>query len=88
MRAKPAVVNGDPLSFTNMDGESGLSRFNRRRARSSSPRRKMGTRSAVLDPPDVKDGGAEFDLIPAQVAQFGCRIERCSRPTALATSDE
>jgi len=43
---------------------------------------------AILDPADVEDGGAEFDLIPPVVAQFRRRIERCSRSTALATSDE
>jgi hypothetical protein len=37
MRAKPAVVNGDPRSLTNTKGEDGLSRWSRRSARSSSP---------------------------------------------------
>jgi hypothetical protein len=39
IRAKPAVVNGDPRSLTKTKGEVSLSRCSRRRARSSSPRR-------------------------------------------------
>jgi hypothetical protein len=49
---------------------------------------RMSAGGAGLDPTEVKDGGAEFDLIPPEVAQFRRRIERRSRPTALATSDE
>jgi hypothetical protein len=49
---------------------------------------RMSAGGAGLDPTDVKDGGAEFDLILPEVAQFRRRIERCSRPTALAMSDE
>ena len=30
-----------------------------------------GARRAVLDPPDVEDGGPELDLVPSQVAQLG-----------------
>jgi hypothetical protein len=37
IRAKPAVVNGDPRSLTNTKGEVSLSRCSRRRARISSP---------------------------------------------------
>jgi hypothetical protein len=37
MRAKPAVVMGEPRSLTNTKGEAALSRRSRRRARSSSP---------------------------------------------------
>ena len=33
---------------------------------------RMGAGGAVLDATDVENGGAKFDLIPAQVAQFGC----------------
>jgi hypothetical protein len=32
----------------------------------------MSAGGAVLDPADVEHGGAELDLIPAQVAQCGC----------------
>jgi hypothetical protein len=37
MRAKPAVVNGEPRSLTKIKGDAGLSRWSRRSARSSSP---------------------------------------------------
>jgi hypothetical protein len=36
MRAKPAVVNGEPRSLTKTKGDDGLSRWSLRRARSSS----------------------------------------------------
>jgi hypothetical protein len=32
----------------------------------------MGAGSAVLEPADVEDGGAELNLVPSEVAQFGC----------------
>jgi hypothetical protein len=35
MRAKPAVVNGDPRSLTNRKGKDGLSRWSGRSARTS-----------------------------------------------------
>jgi hypothetical protein len=37
MRAKPAVVNGEPRSLTKTKGDKGLSRWSRRSARNSSP---------------------------------------------------
>jgi hypothetical protein len=37
MRAKPAVVNGDPRSETNMNGDAGASRWRRRNALISRP---------------------------------------------------
>jgi hypothetical protein len=30
----------------------------------------MGARRAVLDPPEVQEGGTELDLVPSQVAQL------------------
>src|SRR5580704_12776174 len=39
IRAKPAVVNADPRSLTKTNGDVSLSRWSRRRTRSSSPRR-------------------------------------------------
>ena len=37
IRAKPAVVNGEPRSETNMNGDAGASRWRRRRALISRP---------------------------------------------------
>jgi hypothetical protein len=44
IRAKPAVVNGDSRSLTKTNGDVSLSRWSRRRARSSSPREPIGQR--------------------------------------------
>ena len=34
------------------------------------PSQGMGARRAVLDPPEVQEGGTELDLVPSQVAQL------------------
>jgi len=61
---------GCPPLITKTKGEDSLSRWSRRSARSSSPRRGWVLGGAVLDPPDVNNGGAELDLVPAQVAEL------------------
>jgi len=72
MRAKPAVVNGDPRSLVNTNGDLGsCSRCSLRRARISSPTTGWVARRALLGPPDVQDGMGEIDLIPTQVYKLG-----------------
>jgi hypothetical protein len=55
--AKPAVVNGEPRSLTKTKGDVSLSRWSRRRVRSSSPPERMSAGRAVLD--HVENGGAD-----------------------------
>jgi hypothetical protein len=72
IRAKPAVVNGDPRSLTKTKGDAELSRWSRRRAAQLIADQRVRGRDPILDPPHVQDGGIEFDLVPTQVAQLGC----------------
>jgi hypothetical protein len=73
MRAKPAVVNGDPRSLTKTKGEAGFSRWSRRKARSSSPWTLDGVCAgrSILCPPDVEHRTVEVDLVPTQIADLG-----------------
>jgi hypothetical protein len=71
MRAKPAVVKGEPRSLTNTKGEDSLSRCGRAQRPELVASQGMGARRAVLDPTDVQYRGAELDLVPAQVAALG-----------------
>jgi len=81
MRAKPAVVNGDPRSLVNTNGDLGAcSRCNLRSAPHFIADNGMGGRRAPLDPADVQDGVGEIDLI-TQVDKFG-------RTQALAEGDK
>ena len=58
--AKPAVVNGEPRSDVNTNGDLGsCSRCSWRSARSSSPTIGWVARGAPLDPADVQSGGVK-----------------------------
>ena len=79
MRAKPAVVNGDPRSLVNTNGD--LKSCSLAQGPHFIADNGMGGRRALLDPPDVQDGVGEIDLIPTQVDKLG-------RPQTMAEGNQ
>jgi hypothetical protein len=71
IRAKPAVVNGDPRSLTKTNGDVSLSRWSRRRARSSSPRRGWVLGVPFLTRRTCSTPASNSTWSPAQVAELG-----------------
>jgi hypothetical protein len=68
MRAKPAVVNGDPRSLVNTNGALGfLLPLQLAQGPQLVATDGMGARHAFLGPTNVQDGMGEIHLIPAQV---------------------
>jgi hypothetical protein len=59
IRAKPAVVNGEPHSLTKTKGDASLSRCNRRRGPEFVSAQRVCARGAVLDAADMQHRGAE-----------------------------
>jgi hypothetical protein len=70
LRAKPAVVNGDPRSLTKTNGDVSFP-LERAQGPQFVAALGVGARGAVLDPPHMQDGAIEVDLVPAQVAGLG-----------------
>jgi hypothetical protein len=71
MRAKPAVVNGDPRSDVKTKGDLGsLLPFATAVGPQFVPDDRMAARGALLDPADVQRGRSEVHLIPPQVNQL------------------
>jgi hypothetical protein len=71
MRAKPAVVNGEPRSLTNTKGDDGLSRWRRRRALISSPWIGWVLGVPFLTRRTWSTAPVEVDLVPAEIADLG-----------------
>ena len=80
MRAKPAVVNGDPRSLVNTNGDLGSCSRRNLQGPHFIADNGMGGRRALLGPADVQDGVGEIDLIPTQVYKLG-------RPQTVAEGD-
>ena len=81
MRAKPDVVNGDPRSLVNTNGDFGSCSRCSLRGPHFIADNGMGSRRALLGPADVQDGVGKIDLIPTQVYKLG-------RPQTVAEGDE
>jgi len=79
IRAKPAVVNGDPRSLVNTNGD--LKSCSLAQGPHFIADNGMGGRRALLGPADVQDSVGEIDLIPTQVDKLG-------RPQAVAEGDK
>ena len=82
MRAKPAVVNGDPPLAGEHERRLGiLLPLQLAQGPHFIADNGMGGRRALLGPTNVQDGMGEIHLIPAQVREFG-------RSETVAEGDE
>ena len=80
--AKPPVVNGEPRSLVNTNGDLGsCSRCSFLKARSSSPGIGWVAGDPALTLRTCSAGSGEIDLIPTEIDQFGC-------PQAMAIGDQ
>jgi hypothetical protein len=80
MRAKQAVVNGDPRSLSKTKG-GGAVPLEPAQGPEFIALDRVRARRAVLDPADVEHGAVEVDLVPSEVADLG-------RPQAVPVSEE